>query len=83
MKTRQDNDVTDCIGAIYVENKTGLLWLIKSGIICDENQIGQWHDWSYRYGLLQNRNLTVKTYMIGCGLWWKSDRITMRLIILV
>ena len=33
MKTRQDNDMVDCIGAIYAENKIKLLWLIGLGTI--------------------------------------------------
>ena len=46
MKTQQDNNVIDRIGAIYVENETKLLQLIELGVICDENQTEQWHDWS-------------------------------------
>ena len=41
MKTRQDNDVTNCIGAVYAENKIELSWLIRSSIDCDENHIWQ------------------------------------------
>ena len=37
MKTRQDNDVTNCTGAIYVENETKLSWSIGRDAICDEN----------------------------------------------
>ena len=40
-KTKKDNDMTDRIGAIYVENKTELSWLIRSGVVCDKNQTGQ------------------------------------------
>ena len=36
-KTRQDNDMTDCIGTIYVENETELSWPIKLGVVYDEN----------------------------------------------
>lgn len=54
MKTKQDNDVTDCIGVVYTENKTRLLWPIRLGAICDENHTGQRHDWSYRSSLCQN-----------------------------
>ena len=39
-KTRQDNNMTDRIGAMYTENNTKLLWLIGSSSNCDENQIG-------------------------------------------
>ena len=37
MKTRQDNDMTDCTSVVYVETKTELLWLIKPVAIYDEN----------------------------------------------
>ena len=35
--TRQDNNVIDCIGAIYAKNETKLSWSIKSGAIYGEN----------------------------------------------
>lgn len=44
MKTRHDNDMIDCIGVVYVENDNELSWPIKSGVVYDENQIGQWID---------------------------------------
>ena len=44
MKTRHDNDVTDCTGAMYAKNDTKLLWSIESGVICNENQIGKLRD---------------------------------------
>ena len=37
MKTRKDNDVTDCISAVYVEYDIELSWPIRSGVIYDEN----------------------------------------------
>ena len=37
MKTKQDNNMTDHMSAFYVENETKLSWLIKPGVICDEN----------------------------------------------
>ena len=40
MKTKQDNDVIDCIDAIYEENETQLLWPIRLRTVYDENQIG-------------------------------------------
>ena len=40
-KIRDENDVTDRIGTVYVENDTKLSWLIGSGVDCDEIQIGQ------------------------------------------
>ena len=44
MKTKQDNDVTDRIRLVYVENKTKLLGPIWLGVVCDENQPRQQHD---------------------------------------
>ena len=41
MKTRQDNDVTNCTGMVYAENEIELSWPIRSNIDCDENHIGQ------------------------------------------
>ena len=38
MKTRQDNDVTDHIGEVYIENDTELSWTIESGVNCDETR---------------------------------------------
>ena len=40
MKTRQNNNVTDHTGTIYVENKTELAWLIELGAIYHENPTG-------------------------------------------
>ena len=37
MKTRQDNDMTNSIGVVYLKNKTELSWLIRPGIVCDKN----------------------------------------------
>ena len=51
IKTRQDNNVKGCNGAIYAKNDIELSWSIESGADCDKNQIGQLHDWSYRCGL--------------------------------
>ena len=44
MKTKQDNDVTDRIGAIYAINETKLSWPIGSGAIYDANQAALWCD---------------------------------------
>ena len=45
-KTRQDNDMPDCIGTIYAKNEIELSWPIGSGTICDQSKIGQWCDQS-------------------------------------
>ena len=31
----------------------------------------------YRFGLRQNWNWTIRTYLIWCDLWWKPNKITM------
>ena len=41
MKTRQDNNMIDRTGVINVENDNELSWPIRSGVDCDENNIGQ------------------------------------------
>lgn len=41
MKTKQDNDITDHIGLVYVEIKTELLGPILLGTVYDENWRGQ------------------------------------------
>ena len=38
MKTRQDNDVTNCTSVVYVENKTKLSLLIRLDAVYDDNQ---------------------------------------------
>lgn len=50
-KTRQDNDVTNCIGVIYTEKDIELLLLIRQGTIYDEMKIGEWHDQLYMWDL--------------------------------
>ena len=40
MKIRYDNYVIDGISALLVKNDIGLSWLIRSGTICDKNEIG-------------------------------------------
>ena len=37
MKTREDNDLTDCLGVFYDENDIELSWSIGSGVDYDEN----------------------------------------------
>lgn len=40
MKTKQNNDLTDCIGAVYAEDDIEMWWSTGLGMICDKNQIG-------------------------------------------
>ena len=65
------------------ENEIELPWLIRSGRVCDENQIGQQYDRSYSPGLRWNQNWTVEAYQIECGLKWKLDKIMMWAIVQV
>ena len=46
MKTKQDNNVTNRIDAVYAQNETQLLYLIILGAVCDENETGQRRDQS-------------------------------------
>ena len=73
-KTRQDNNTTNCICAVYNENDIELSWLIRPSIVCDINQTRQWHNWLYRCGLHLNTNWTVGTYRIRCSTLQKWDR---------
>ena len=41
MKVRQDKDVTDCIGTLYVDNEIELSRPIRQGMVYDEDIIGQ------------------------------------------
>ena len=43
-KTREDNDMTDHTGAVYVENDTKLSWSIELGVDSYEKEIGQLRD---------------------------------------
>ena len=52
----QENDVTNHVDAIYAKNDIKVSWLIKSGADCNENQIRQLHDLSYRHGLRWKQN---------------------------
>ena len=57
MKTRQDNDVIDYKGIVYVKNEVELSWLIELSAVYDENQTRQRHDWL----------LFKKCYFIDCN----------------
>ena len=46
-KTRQDNDMSDHIGVVYVEIKIELPRLIEQDAFYHENEIRQWRDRSY------------------------------------
>ena len=57
--------MTDSIGQVYVEIETKLLGPIWLGTVYDENQTGQWHDRSYRYGLRKKWYWTIMIDQIG------------------
>ena len=59
IKTRQDNDLIDHTGMVYVEKETELSWSMALGTVCDENLIGQRRDRSYTSGLCQKQNWTI------------------------
>ena len=40
IKTKQDNDMTDCTSSFFVENDIKLLWLIRRVVIFDKYQTG-------------------------------------------
>ena len=77
MKTSEDNDMTDCIGIVYVENDTKILWLIGLGADCYENKIGQWRDRWYICGLRRKRKWVVLIVQTEYNLWRKLDWKTM------
>ena len=52
--------MTDHIGVTHVKNETKLSWPIGIGAKCDENQIGQQRDWSYRCGLHKKTKLSCR-----------------------
>ena len=68
--------MTDCIGTIYAEDKTELLWSIGPGSVYHDNQTRQWHYWSYRYNLCWKQNWAIMIDWIGCGLSQKLDKTT-------
>lgn len=63
MKTRQVNEMTNYIGAVYTKNNNELLWPIKSIVNCDENQIGN----DYRVDVVYIENEIVMSWLIGLG----------------
>ena len=78
---REKNGVTNRTGVVYVEINIKLSWPIGSSTYCDENQIGQLHDWLCKYTLYRNWNwatvINIETYLTVCNLWWKQYRTTM------
>ena len=76
MKTRQDNNLTDHIGTVYVENETDLQWSIGSGAICDKNQIRQLRDRSYKSNLYEKQNKL--SWPIGPGVDCDENQIRQR-----
>ena len=54
MKTRQDNDITDCIGVVYVENEIGLQW--ANGTCAVYTEIGTELSWPIEQDAVYHRN---------------------------
>ena len=67
MKTSNDNSMINHTGVVYAENDTKLSRPIRPGAIYNENQTGQQHDQSYRYGLQRKQNWIVRTYQTRCS----------------
>ena len=55
-KTRQDNDVINHKGVISVEYNIELSRSIQQCMVYDEDENGQWRDWSHRSSLHWKRN---------------------------
>ena len=68
MKTRQDNDVTNCTGVVYAKNEIEFLWSIRLSVMCDKNQTGQQRD-----QLILHLGSMKKTKLHYCD--W-SDQVT-------
>ena len=71
-KTRQDNDVTDRIGLVYVENNIEFSEPIIQGAICDETK--QDNDVIDHIGLVYNQNGTELSEPIGSGAIYDETR---------
>ena len=62
-RTRHDNDLTYCIGVVYAENETILLWLIEQGTIYEKKK--QNSDVTNRMGVVYLENDTEQLWSIG------------------
>ena len=76
-KTIWGNDLINHIDVVYTENKIEIAWLNEPGTVWYENYIGQRRDWLYKSYLHWNQNWTIKTFVIGCGMWWKWNKTMM------
>ena len=72
-KTGQDNNVTDKIGAVYIENETELSWPIRSSAICDENQ--QENDATNHNNAVYIENDTKLLWPIGSSVNYAENKI--------
>ena len=81
MKSRNDNYVIDRIGMIFVKYFTDMLRPIRKCAVYDEDEAGQWRDWSYTSTLRQTQNWTVMTKLTEYGQWLRPNKTTMWLII--
>lgn len=72
MKTREDNNVIDYTGQVYIEIETKLSRPIWPRV-CDENHTRQQNDRSYRYSLRRKWNWVTVFDWTGCDLWQKPN----------
>ena len=75
MKTRQDNNMINHIGAIYHENEIELSWLIGSGAVYEKNQKGQQHDRLHRACLCQKWYSFEQSRPIKLGAFFEENKI--------
>lgn len=65
IKTGHENDMTDHIGALYIEKKTELSWTIEWGAVCNETK--QDNDAIDSIGLVYVENKTEVSWLIRLG----------------
>ena len=73
-KTKQDNNMIECLGVVYAETETKLSGPIKRGVVCYQNQIEKQHDKLYKSDLHWKWSWVVLTDRTECGLWQKKKR---------
>lgn len=71
-KTKQDN-MTDHIGAVYIKNKIELLWLIRLGVVTNENK--QDNGVTKCIGTTYIENNTRLSRLIGSGTDYDDNQI--------
>ena len=79
MKTRQDNDVTQRMGLVYVENDIELLRHIGSGVVFEETKHHN-DETNHTGGSTPNKNWIVITNKIVSSLWKLDKTMTWSII---